>query len=271
MKKLAFFGDVGGHFMQFHAALEKLGVDTDKGVVPEDLIVCQVGDLVHKGPNSRGTVALVDKLLKRSPDNYVQLLGNHEGQYVGGPVFWDQFMDSETTNTIERWYENQQANLAAAFYTDEYGPLMATHAGMTVQFWNKYVHKTDVVGAANVINNLPTEIQFIPGYMLGGTPVWEGGPAWAHMSLELYLPWDLAPIDPPFSQLHGHTSVVWWDRKRWSQDMQTFADRCDVDVEKRHSVLTIRDKKFIGCDPGYGRRATQVQMYPLILHGELLE
>ena len=61
-----------------------LGADLDSGVVPEGLAIIQVGDLVHKGPDSGECFALADRFLVSSPGRWVQLVGNHEAQYLGG-------------------------------------------------------------------------------------------------------------------------------------------------------------------------------------------
>lgn len=77
-------GDVGGHLPFFEDALTAAGVSAG-GVVSEGVVVVQVGDLVHKGPDSDACVSLAGKLLDRNPGRYVQLLGNHEAHYLGGP------------------------------------------------------------------------------------------------------------------------------------------------------------------------------------------
>ncbi|MGO9028167.1 MAG: hypothetical protein ACLQOZ_06025 [Acidimicrobiales bacterium] len=51
-----------------------LGADLDHGIVPEGLAIIQVGDLVHKGPDSEGCVALVERFLLNSPGRWVQLV-----------------------------------------------------------------------------------------------------------------------------------------------------------------------------------------------------
>lgn len=47
-------------------------------------MICQVGDLIHKGPDSSAVVALVDQIIDSNPGRWVQLLGNHEAQYLSG-------------------------------------------------------------------------------------------------------------------------------------------------------------------------------------------
>src|SRR6266511_2602052 len=78
MTRIAVLGDLSGHLAPFVQALGELGVDVAAARVPDDLVVVQVGDLVHKGPDSDTIVALVDRLLDANPGRYLQLLVNHE-------------------------------------------------------------------------------------------------------------------------------------------------------------------------------------------------
>jgi hypothetical protein len=95
--RIACFGDVGGHLEPFTSGLQALGADTDGGTLPDDLIVIQVGDLIRKGPDSDGVVTLVDRFRQHSTRQWVQLIGNHEAHYLGGPRFWQEKHISDTT------------------------------------------------------------------------------------------------------------------------------------------------------------------------------
>jgi len=59
MTRYALFGDIQGHAGPYAVALRALGVDVATGTVPDGLVVVQVGDLIHKGPESEATVELV--------------------------------------------------------------------------------------------------------------------------------------------------------------------------------------------------------------------
>lgn len=87
MGRLAVIGDVGGHVDQLRWALDWLG--TTDGRLPPDLVVVQVGDLVDRGPDSVGVLDVVARLLTEQPEQWIQLVGNHEVQYLpDGTVFW---------------------------------------------------------------------------------------------------------------------------------------------------------------------------------------
>ena len=81
MARVILIGDVGGHADHLRAALEGAGAYPR---VPDDATVIQVGDLVDRGPGSPGVLELVDIYLNEQPERWVQLLGNHDAQYLPG-------------------------------------------------------------------------------------------------------------------------------------------------------------------------------------------
>src|SRR3569833_1364189 len=81
MTTIVLVGDVGGCATQLAEAVAPY-VD-DPGAV-----VVQVGDLVDRGPDSSAAVEYVDARLPGG--RWVQLVGNHEGQYQGGARFWPE-------------------------------------------------------------------------------------------------------------------------------------------------------------------------------------
>src|SRR5580704_8864056 len=116
--------------------LQELDADTATGIIPDDLVVVQVGDLVHRGPDSTGVVALVDRMMSASPGQWVQLIGNHEAQEgLGGPDFWHEPLSPGLRSDLRRWVDGNQARLAVALDTVEYGPVLVTHAGLTRHKW----------------------------------------------------------------------------------------------------------------------------------------
>jgi hypothetical protein len=51
-RRVEVFSDVQGHLLAFQRGLAQVGVDVEDRRVPSDLVVIQVGDLVHRGPLS---------------------------------------------------------------------------------------------------------------------------------------------------------------------------------------------------------------------------
>src|ERR1700755_2285929 len=82
MGRVAVIGDVGGHLLELEAALASLGATGGDHRLPDDLTVVQVGDLIDRGPDSAGVLDLVDRYLDNQPAQWVQLIGNHEAQYL---------------------------------------------------------------------------------------------------------------------------------------------------------------------------------------------
>ena len=60
---IAIFGDLSGHLHPFEEALKRLGAVPETATVPDGLLVVQVGDLVHRGPDSDAIVDLVDRMM----------------------------------------------------------------------------------------------------------------------------------------------------------------------------------------------------------------
>jgi len=147
--KYRIFGDTGGHFDQLYAGLQNVGMTEDL-CLPDDLIIVHCGDLIHKGSKSNEIVSMVDKIMKQNPGQWIQLLGNHEAQYVGGIPFWrDNKITSETIQTLQKWWFDGDMKLAYGLpsgvtientnspITKTHSPLLFTHAGMTKNQYNK--------------------------------------------------------------------------------------------------------------------------------------
>jgi hypothetical protein len=78
---------VGGHSGPLREALTRICGGALR--LPPDVVVVQVGDLVDRGPDSTGVLELVRTFLDEQPDQWIQLAGNHESQYLpGGTRFW---------------------------------------------------------------------------------------------------------------------------------------------------------------------------------------
>src|SRR4029453_366134 len=95
MATVVIVGDVGGCSAELARAL---------GSVPADAGVGQVGDLVDRGPDSSGVLALVGRRLAEAPRRWVQLLGNHEAPYVGHPEFWPERLGDDDAALLRGWW-----------------------------------------------------------------------------------------------------------------------------------------------------------------------
>lgn len=269
--RIAVFGDVGGHFAPYTAQLAELGCDPGTGTVPDGLTIIQAGDLVHRGPDSDSCVRLADRFLTNSPGRYIQLLGNHEGHEIGGPMMagFENEVSAAEVHTLLRWWVTRTCRIAVAIDTVEHGPMVVVHGGVTPWLWEA-LGGLDAAGTVNLLNSTvggESMTVFTPGVMLsGGYQELPVGPVWAESTGEVYEAWDRAG-GAPFGQVHGHSSpYVWRDREWRSNASDRVIAAGQPDHDRRHLTSKIAGRTFIGIDPGHGRYPTK-RWAPLILEG----
>lgn len=299
MKRLAVIGDVGGHEKQLRQAVEALGCDSTEGSIPAGLTVCQVGDLVHRGPDSDAVIRLVDKFRQRSSEQWVQLVGNHESQYLRTPSFtWPQRVSDESARTMRQWWSDGWMRMAEAFTTEGVelrrsggvrervgrGEILLTHAGLTAGLWGKLGRPSSAREAADAIlvdswERACDDFTGVWGLgaMLSGTPDSSAGVLWAESSSELLGSWLELGKAGPFHQAHGHTSGFNWRDGRWREPLATWLRRggtaevalsSHVWTQQRVTLLELANggpgQAIFGCDPCHGRWAAKT-WEPLLL------
>jgi Calcineurin-like phosphoesterase len=254
--RIALIGDIGGHATQLGAELSRLGARPD-GRLPPDLVVVQVGDLVHRGPDSAEVVDIVDFHLRTQPRQWIQLVGNHEAIYVRPPAFhWSDNLSRKHRRIVKRWWNDGDAVVAATVETADES-FLVTHAGITAEFWS------DVLGgpatateAARRINELArtgTDAVFRAGVFLHGTTVSCVGPLWADAATELLPGW--ADRRMPFSQIHGHSSIVDWREQNMTRHGEIH-DLVIADFAAKHETVHLAGGRLIGIDPGHRDKPT---------------
>jgi hypothetical protein len=269
--RIAVLGDVGGHAWMLRRCLTELGADTSTGTLPEDLVVVQVGNLVHRGPDSAAVVAVVDRMVTGSAHRWVQLIGNHEAQELGGPTFFSESLRDADRAVLRRWLDIHEAGLAVALDTVEYGPTLVTHAGLIRAKWDEIGQPDEPATAAAYLNDeLHTQPDraFAPGELLGVRPRQPVGVTWASPR-ELHLSWDMEQL--PFSQIHGHASPRHWESGTWAPGLpRRVTARATADPTTRHCDVAWPGGEHIVCvDPGYGADLAPVPLAPLLLNGEV--
>jgi Calcineurin-like phosphoesterase len=258
--RVAVIGDLAGHLDELTAELRRLGADP-AGRLPDDLQVVQVGDLVHRGPEPEGVVALVDRYLRTQPDQWFQLAGNHEAQYLREPVFtWPERIADPAVDTLRRWWAAGLMRVAAAVRTPD-EDFLITHAGLTEGYWRRALDRPPradhAAAAINSFIGTHDDVLFHTGQMLGGgDPVPDAGPLWAAAATELAPGW-LATggsADPmPFSQVHGHSGVVDWKRRELRCAPEV-GEHVTVDLDAAHESIAVPGGRLVGVDPGHARR-----------------
>ncbi|HJQ03962.1 MAG TPA: metallophosphoesterase [Nocardioides sp.] len=256
-RRIAVIGDVGGHLEALRAELSRIGVPDDgAGEIPEDLVVVQVGDLVHRGPDSAGVVALVDTHLRRTPDRWFQLVGNHEAFYVFGPQFrLSERLDRRAAGTLSGWWQEGVLRAAVSFSSGG-ETFLVTHAGLTREYWRLFLGAPDDArAAAAALNDMlrrGDDRLIRAGQVHGGAVDPAAGPLWAAADTELEAGWRDHTL--PFSQVHGHSSAV-----RWPDGDAPEPPASDVvlDHTLRHTTTVLAGGRIIGVDPGHGDNAAE--------------
>lgn len=286
--RIAVIGDVHGHADELKHKLVRLGMDPDTLALPEDLTVIQVGDLVHRGLQSSEVLRTVDQIMTQQGDQWIQLIGNHEAQYVHQKLFeWNEELADEDAEILQRWVDEGRLHAAAATTTPGGNQALITHAGLVYDVWKIVLGRPrTAVDAAARINAGMTHLTpwlWAPGEMLQGIPNRMAGPIWASATSEVYPSWmnaEAISVPAPFSQVHGHSSIYQW-ANRWAEgsmrqtdlslgtpaQTQALQTRVNLNEERRHTTAPIAGATFIGVDPCHGRTAAS-QWEPLLFHGE---
>jgi hypothetical protein len=272
------FGDTGGHHKQLKAGLEAIGLDPKTFKLPKDTIVIHCGDLIHKGPLSEAVMMLVDKIMDANPGQWIQLLGNHEFQYLdGAPFFWGAVIPADAQRILASWLEKKRVRVAYAIegpvefhdlalsarpFETPNKPVLFTHAGLAKPFWEQHLKSsTNIVEIANAINALPIKKVTAPGSMLygepaGGAPWKPVGPVWALSTDEVWGSWKDTP-DMPFMQVHGHVTPFNYARQTWwASTSNEYRRNAKINVERCTTVVRVANSIQVAVDPGYSKEAT---------------
>jgi hypothetical protein len=242
MTQLYVLGDIGGQLEIFHRVLKSLGVNDDL-LLPAGMVLVQVGDVarasIAPALDSEGCIELANDLLQTNPDQYIQLMGNHEfamiGDYYRGR---EGVRDSET---IWDWWRQRRAQLAIGVVASDGSELMITHAGLTRGMW-KDLGRPNLAGAVRLLNdrvagNLSDVV--VPGSLLTGAVNTASDVSWAEVNFELYEPW-ISHGDLPFAQLHGHASPYSWKlHDWWPETPKDIRSRTTIDRKRRRTTTNL--------------------------------
>ncbi len=265
-------GDVAGHLDALRGALAAHGVDLTTATIPDGLVVVQVGDLVHRGPDSAGVIALVDRFL-RGPhaQRWIQLIGNHEQPYLfDQPSVIRRELDDHSVETLRAWWVDGLAHAATAIIPDwaqvalprrvrsvrAAGDILVTHAGLTHGAWLALGRPGTAAAAAAAINadaRGPATVTLREGRMTTGITDLAAGPLWAQAGAELLTSWDRTTDAPHLNQIHGHTTTREWDQQRWWPGADAIINRGDVHADQvtRRELARIGNRLIWGIDPGH--------------------
>lgn len=257
MTRIAVIGDIGGHAIPLRDELTRLGVGD---ALPDDLIVVQVGDLIHRGPHSAEVVDLVGGFLRTQPKQWIQLIGNHEANYLRPPAFrWSETLSRKHVRTLKRWWLNGSATVATAIETPDES-FLVTHAGITAEFWSSVLGgPTTAAEAASRINQLAkagSGTVFRAGMYLHGKIMSDAGPLWADTTNELLPGWVDRRL--PFSQIHGHNSVTSWRSPDIGAPRPGIEALITIDHDAKHETVYLEGGRLIGVDPDHRDTPTAI-------------
>lgn len=277
----AVFGDVGAHYGVLRDSVIGLGVTEQDGnyVIPHNLTIIQLGDLVNKGPNSNLCVQFVDAIMETNNSDgqkgqWIQLIGNHESNYIpGAPKFWPNDCDLHSVDTINRWWDDAKAKLYYMIPQDEGKPFIVTHSGVSAYTYQMFQEDEDYSADAFMKildywqkNNM--RVVSKPGIMLTGKYTLTAGVFWAEAYSEVYNTWKYFKKEAPFHQIHGHSTAFDWSSKTfYSHIGEPFKKEVILDPVKRHSLWSYENTNYYGIDPGFGKTSQGRKLiHPLMLN-----
>lgn len=262
------FGDTGGHFQQLKNGLIKAGMSEDY-VLPKDTTIIHCGDLVNKGPHSNELVFMVEEIRLKNPNRWIQIMGNHEAQYLGGYHFTDNnTLDSTGSTILRKW--NMQNFIHLIYCIPEHAkvvtsqeeyylkkPTILSHAGLSYPFWKMYLKKYKMKDYNDILNNTPIFTVHKPGIMLGEyynikSPT---GPIWAHGIHEVWTLWQ-QKNKAKFNQFVGHIFPYQFDEINnfFEGTTEEFINVAQLHYEESITTAPLNKNKdtwMFYMDPGY--------------------
>lgn len=268
--KICVIPDIGGHATVFNSMLTQAGIHNYR--IPNDMVVIQLGDLVHKGPDSAECVQIAQKLITANPHTYIQLIGNHEAHYLGGVELYGRTgvvkIPDDTINILKTWWKSGIMKVAYSAPT-QYGDTLFTHGGLTKTLWQELQSPATATETASTLNRLRQnnqEIIFREGKLtLGGEARFNVGPLNARTGAELAYEW-LKRGSMPFTQIHGHETLYWWNDNTWHNDVPPeVRNHANIDTVNKRTHLQIKDHHIFSIDPAFSIQPPDYIPPPLIL------
>lgn len=239
--KTVIVGDIGGQFDLFKDVIASAGGDPETGVLPKDLTMIQVGDIVRFNKSidldSMSCALYAQKLLEVNEGRYIQLLGNHESPLIGGVTdpHWKLQSLPEPQAIVKNWWDGKLANLAVVLRKPGQRDILITHAGLT-RGYMEWLGTSGAVDTAKKLNSFvgTTPIRDIenPGKLVTGNINKSADVWWSLVGSELHDSWK--DNHPDFNQIHGHACLMEWDSQTYWDDVPEYV--CD------NTVVNYRDR-----------------------------
>lgn len=268
------FGDTGGHYQQLYNSLREIGM-TEDYTLPQDIRVIHLGDLIHKGLYSVQILRMIDNIRWTNPGQWIQIIGNHEAQYLGGYQFWNKRITQDGVRILTEWYEqgfltfthtidaSLNYPLTAKTELEDYlltSPVVFSHAGISLPFWANNFNNIKPENFQKNIEEMPLFNVHKPGIMLGEefnikSPV---GPIWAHGINEVWIMWREFD-NSPFNQIVGHIAPFIFEKDSYYPGtLEVFKKVSTLHKKERIVISPLnmdKNKWMFFMDPGYNKVA----------------
>ena len=269
MKKNTYIiGDVGGHSVDLRRVLLECGASEKTLELPDGVFVILVGDLIDRGPNSLGCVELAHEAWRVNEGRYIQLVGNHEANWLERYRVFDSYSDGPAIEAIREWASEGGLYLSAAVTGAR--ETLVCHAGITSGLWEHLGRPSEVRELVKVINNAWGGEGYdkirAEGLLISGFVSRTAGVYWAEAYRELLGSWENETIE--FDVVHGHSSAYDWVKGAWRGPIGP-ATRRWVDRKKRHTHVELSGHTISGVDPGLGRKSNG-DWGALVIRGEAI-
>jgi hypothetical protein len=244
--KTVIVGDIGGQFDLFKDVVKSAGGDPETGLLPPDITMIQVGDIVrfNDSPDldSSNCATYAQKLIDVNEGRYIQLLGNHETPLLGGALdpHWATTELPTSKPLVNRWWEEQLASLAVVLKKEGQPDILITHAGLTKGYMD-WLGTTTAFEAAQKLNSFVGNVSIQEFERTGGLVTGTSNPSadivWALVGLELHDSWKDA--HPEFNQIHGHSCLMEWEGEEYWDDIPEYVKEATVvNYRDRYTVTT---------------------------------
>lgn len=249
--KTVLLGDIGAQYGVMLDMLKRVGMGPDL-MVPDGLTIIQVGDVVRMANDSHldsyACAKLSDEILRKNPGRWIQLLGNHESSFIGGPYpeYWvERSAFHDCHDIISGWWNEDLVKLAVGFELDD-GEYVLSHAGIT-HGYTEHVGLTDAKSLVSHINGIVgTDYGKVARTGIVNffdEPNMSSDFLWASSGGELIPSWEGKEMQ--FHQIHGHdTPLLSWETPELRDDLPD-GWSIDIDAAKRLSVITTPQERRI--------------------------
>lgn len=281
MARVALIGDVGGQARCLHQALHNLGADLANRLLPADLTVVQVGDVVGGTDEDLPLLESLMEWQERNPGRWVQLIGNWEARHLGGIEFGvrkasrGRELPAAGVALLQQLNRTGRLAWTAVVATAAGNQVLVTHAGLTADWWAYHAdHVADPVAVARRITalaNAGSNVVHTAREMLGDESVFVG-PLWASC-WEVYRSWVIEGA-LPFGQVHGHSCGFRWPNRStmpgcWWEADPLIVEHLTAKVDRRHVWFELDGRRIVGIDCALWRGSRSGDLHPLVLSGKL--